>query len=97
MVFCPEPSDRKNDFHARMFAPGVGVMEDPATGSANGCLAAYLVKHRYLGKQEVDVRVEQGYEIGRPSLLHLRASERGGVIDVNVGGKAAMVAKGDFV
>jgi len=97
LVFCPEPYERKNDFNARMFAPGVGVTEDPATGSANGCLAAYLVKHRYLGKPAVNVRVEQGYEIGRPSLLHLRASERPGVIDVRVGGKVAMVAMGEFV
>jgi trans-2,3-dihydro-3-hydroxyanthranilate isomerase len=96
LVFCPGPYDRRNDFHVRMFAPGVGVLEDPATGSANGCLAAYLVKHRYLGKREVNARVEQGYEIGRPSLLHLRASECGGVIEVNVGGRVAMVAKGDF-
>ncbi len=96
-VFCREPYDRRNDLNARMFAPDVGVMEDPATGSANGCLAGYLVKHRYLGKSDVHVRVEQGYEIGRPSLLHLRSSERKGVIDVNVGGKTIMVARGEFV
>ena len=80
-----------------MFAPDVGVMEDPATGSANGCLAAYLVKHRYFRKPDVDVRVEQGYEIGRPLLLYLKASEKKGVIDVDVGGRVTMVAKGEFV
>lgn len=96
-VFCPEPYDSKNDFNARMFAPEYGVTEDPATGSAAGCFAGYLVKHRYLRKSEVDVRVEQGFEIGRPSLLHLKAAERGGAIEVNVGGRVAMVAKGDFV
>ena len=52
-----------------MFAPGLGVSEDPATGSANGCLAGYLVEHRYFGTDYIDVQVEQGYEIGRPSLL----------------------------
>lgn len=97
LVFCPEPYDGKNDFNARMFAPGVGVTEDPATGSANGCLASYLVKHRYFGRANVRVRVEQGYEMGRPSLLHLRAEERSGEIEVNVGGRVAMVAKGEFV
>ncbi|HYB45052.1 MAG TPA: PhzF family phenazine biosynthesis protein [Nitrososphaerales archaeon] len=96
-VFCPEPYDGRNDFNARMFAPGAGVMEDPATGSANGCFAAYLVKHRYKGKPDVGVRVEQGYEIGRPSLLYLKAREREGAIEVNVGGRATMVAKGEFV
>jgi trans-2,3-dihydro-3-hydroxyanthranilate isomerase len=96
-LFCPEPYGRENDFNARMFAPEYGVAEDPATGSANGCFAAYLVKHRYFGKSDIAARVEQGYEIGRPSLLHLAASERGGAIEVNVGGKTSMVAKGEFV
>ena len=96
-LFCPEPYDRKNDFNSRMFAPEFGVTEDPATGSANGCFAAYLVKHGYLKKAEIEVRVEQGYEIGRPSLLHLMARERGDGIEVDVGGKVSMVAKGEFV
>lgn len=65
-------------------------------GSGNGCLAGYLVKHRYFGKAELDVRVEQGYEIDRPSLIHLRASEQKQTIDVNVGGKVVLVAQGQF-
>ena len=97
LAFAPEPQEKGNDFHTRMFAPGVGVMEDPATGSAAGCLAAYLVRHRYFGKSEVSARVEQGYELGRPSLLHLRAAERRGEIEVHVGGRVFMVAKGEFV
>jgi trans-2,3-dihydro-3-hydroxyanthranilate isomerase len=98
LVFCREPYDRqKNDLNVRMFAPYYGVTEDPATGSANGCLAAYLVKHRYFGKPEVDVRVEQGYEIGRPSLLYLRSSESKGSIDVRVGGRVIPIAKGELV
>jgi len=71
--------------------------EDPATGSANGCLAGYLAKHRYFGGPRVDVRVEQGYEIGRPSLLYLRSEDKGEEIDVYVGGRNAMVAKGEFI
>lgn len=93
-VFCREPVDPANHIHARMFADYVGVPEDPATGSANCCFAAYLVKHRYFGTNRIDVRVEQGHEIGRPSLLYLRAEEQGETIDVHVGGKVAMVAKG---
>jgi trans-2,3-dihydro-3-hydroxyanthranilate isomerase len=80
-----------------MFADYVGVPEDPATGSANCCLAAYLVKHRYFGTDRIDVRVEQGHEIGRPSLLYLKAEEQEVTINVRVGGKVAMVAKGDLV
>jgi trans-2,3-dihydro-3-hydroxyanthranilate isomerase len=45
----------------------------------------------------VDVRVEQGYEIGRPSLLYLRSEDRGEEVDVYVGGRNAMVAKGEFI
>jgi trans-2,3-dihydro-3-hydroxyanthranilate isomerase len=96
-IFCPETYHPANDIHARMFADYYGVPEDPATGSANGCLAGYLVKYRYSGNNKIDVRVEQGYEIGRASLLYLRAEEKGGVIDVTVGGRVVMVAKGELV
>jgi len=97
-VFCPEPHDEgPGDLSARMFANDLGVPEDPATGSAAGCLAAYLLEHSYLGTDSVDVRVEQGYEIGRPSLLYLRAARDGHEISVDVGGKVQMVAKGELV
>lgn len=97
MIFCPEPHLKENDISVRMFADCFGIPEDPATGSGNGCLAGYLVKHRYFGGDSVDIRSEQGYEIGRPSLLYLRAEERGGQIHVSVGGKAITIARGDFV
>ena len=93
-VFCPQSYSHENDMNVRFFADYFGIAEDPATGSANSCLAAYLVKHRYFGKNKIDIRVEQGYEIGRPSLLYLKAEEKGGKIDVSVGGKVVMVAKG---
>jgi len=96
LVFCPEPHESA-DLSARMFAPGIGVSEDPATGSANGCLAGYLVKHRYFGTDSVDVRVEQGYEIDRPSLLYLQAEKRGAKTSVHVGGKVQMVARGELL
>ena len=80
-----------------MFSPYYGVLEDPATGSANGCLAAYLVEHRILGAAAIDVRVEQGHEMGRPSLLHLRARKDEGDFDVRVGGGVVPVARGSLV
>lgn len=83
---------------ARMFADYLGVPEDPATGSANGCLAGYLVKYRYFGEDPIDLRVEQGYEIDRPSLLLLKAhQEAGDDIAVFVGGSVQMVAQGEFI
>ncbi|UCC39861.1 MAG: PhzF family phenazine biosynthesis protein [Candidatus Aminicenantes bacterium] len=97
LIFCAETYSGENNLNVRMFADYYGVPEDPATGSANGCLAGYLVKHRYFGKDRIDIRVEQGYEIGRPSLLYLRAEDKEDEISVSVGGKAVMVAKGEFL
>jgi trans-2,3-dihydro-3-hydroxyanthranilate isomerase len=97
-VFCPEShDDGPGDLSARMFANDPGVPEDPATGSAAGCLAAYLLELGYLGTDSVDVRVEQGYEIGRPSLLYLQAARDGDQTTVHVGGKVQMVARGELV
>lgn len=100
LAVAPDPRDDDNDLAVRVFAPGLGVPEDPATGSANGCLAAYLARHRYLGGPEVDARVEQGHELDRPSLLYLRASDAGGsgdpgdAVTVEVGGSVQPVAEG---
>lgn len=97
LTFCAETYKKENHLNVRMFAPYYGIPEDPATGSANGCLAAYLVKHRYFGKDEIDVRVEQGYEIGRPSLLFLKAFIERGRIEVYVSGRVIEVARGRLV
>ncbi|AKU06333.1 PhzF family phenazine biosynthesis protein [Haloferax gibbonsii] len=96
-LFCPDPRDDANDFAARMYAPGHGVAEDPATGSANGCLAGYLARHRYFDDDEIEVTVEQGYEMGRPSQLYLEAEDRGGEVAVRVGGRVEFVSKGRLV
>jgi trans-2,3-dihydro-3-hydroxyanthranilate isomerase len=67
--------------------------EDP--GSACGCLAGYLARYRYFGGPEVTARVDQGYEIGRPSELHLTSKDRGDEIEVRVGGRVIPVARGE--
>ena len=97
LVFCPETYNKKNDLNVRYFADYYGVPEDPATGSANGCLAAYLVKYGYFGKNRIDIRVEQGYEIGRNSLLLLKAEEKAGKFYITVGGKVILIAKGTLL
>ncbi|MEG4348225.1 PhzF family phenazine biosynthesis protein [Microcoleus sp. LAD1_D3] len=97
LIFCPETYSDVNDLSVRVFAHSLGIPEDPATGSANGCLAGYLVEYAYYGEGNIDVRVEQGYEIDRPSLLLLQAAKNEGEIAVLVGGKVVMVAKGEFV
>jgi len=83
-----------NLLNVRMFAPYYGISEDPATGSANGCLAGYLVKHRYFNKEQINVRIEQGYEIGRPSMLFLKARKIGDGIEIYVGGKVVEIVRG---
>jgi trans-2,3-dihydro-3-hydroxyanthranilate isomerase len=93
-LFTAETVDPINKVHARMFADAFGVPEDPATGSANGCLAAWLVRHRYFGVAEIDLTVEQGVEMGRASRLYLRASENEGTFSIQVGGRVIPVAEG---
>jgi trans-2,3-dihydro-3-hydroxyanthranilate isomerase len=75
----------------RMFAPGDGIPEDPATGSAAGPLALHLVRHGLVepGQQ---IEIEQGTEIGRRSTLFASADDR----TVEVGGSAVIVARGEF-
>jgi trans-2,3-dihydro-3-hydroxyanthranilate isomerase len=97
LIFCPETMGDDNDLTVRVFADYYGVPEDPATGSANGCLAGYLVKHRYFGKDRIDLKVEQGHQINRPSLLFLKAEKKAEEISVLVGGRVQMVARGEFV
>jgi trans-2,3-dihydro-3-hydroxyanthranilate isomerase len=81
----------------RMFAPALGVEEDPATGSAAGPLAVHLARHgRIAFGQEIEIR--QGVELGRPSLLRARAVGSAQRIErVEVGGWAVMVARGEFL
>lgn len=97
LVFCPETYKEENSLNVRVFVDLFGISEDPATGSGNGCLAGYLSHHCYFGSDQVDVRVEQGYEVKRPSLLLLRAESKGSKIDVHVGGKVFLVASGKLV
>lgn len=80
----------------RMFAPSVGVPEDPATGSAAGPLACHLCRHG-LVEWGAEIEIEQGAEIDRPSTLFARAV--GGddsITRVEVGGRAVVVARGEF-
>jgi trans-2,3-dihydro-3-hydroxyanthranilate isomerase len=97
LIFCPETYSNINDLSVRVFAHSLGIPEDPATGSANGCLAGYLVNYSYFDNDAIDVKVEQGYEIDRPSLLLLKSQRKEDRIEVLVGGKVVMIAKGEFV
>ncbi|MFB6276232.1 MAG: PhzF family phenazine biosynthesis protein [Halothece sp.] len=94
LVFSPETYGSENDLCVRVFADYLGIPEDPATGSANGCLAGYLVENNVFpsGGETLQIRVEQGYEINRPSLLLLKANQN----KIEVGGQVKTIAHGHF-
>ena len=81
---------------SRMFAPGAGVAEDPATGSAAGPLAVHLARHGRIAFGD-EIEITQGVEIGRPSTLYARADGSPEQLErVEVGGSAVIVARGEF-
>lgn len=93
-LFSPETYSTDNQLNARLFAEPFGITEDPATGSANACLAAYLLRHRYFPGDAIEIRVEQGYEINRPSLLYVSGQRRGEQADIQVGGHVVPAFRG---
>ncbi len=96
-AFTRETRDARNHLSVRLFAPDAGVPEDPATGSAAGWLGAYLARHRVLGAGDFEVRLEQGHEIQRPSLLHVRARHAANGAEISVGGRVIRVARGELL
>ena len=96
LIFCTPGYNHEQDLAARVFVPCLGVPEDPATGSANGCLIGYLLKHGYGGGKKLQLTVGQGYEIGRPSQLYLRGEKINGIFDIRVGGKVVLIAQGEW-
>ncbi len=97
-LFSMETEDPANTVHGRMFAPAFGIPEDPATGSACGPLGCYLVQNKLVAEQPVaNIVCEQGYEMGRPSLLYLTIGQENNTItQVKVGGKSVLVGEGYF-
>jgi trans-2,3-dihydro-3-hydroxyanthranilate isomerase len=97
MVFAADAERPGSDLRARMYGPSVSVMEDPATGSACACLAGYLAART---PRDGTLRwvVEQGFEMGRPSIIEIEADKSAGSITgVRVGGKTVLVAKGELL
>jgi trans-2,3-dihydro-3-hydroxyanthranilate isomerase len=84
--------------YSRMFAPDLGVYEDPATGSASGPLGSYLVRHAIVAPERAGAILNlQGKKLGRPSWIHIAIDSRGGAITrVRVGGSSVFVAEGLF-
>lgn len=95
-VFTTETVHPTSTVHARMFAPALGIPEDPATGAACGPLGCYLVKHSIVKTENArKIICEQGFEMGRPSLIQIEVEvEKGNISGVRIGGKSVYVGAG---
>jgi trans-2,3-dihydro-3-hydroxyanthranilate isomerase len=95
-LFSSEKTGDKATVYSRMFAPGMGIGEDPATGGACGPLGGYLVKHRVVPPEKAGAILNlQGVKMGRPSYIHIAVGlEDGEVQTVRVGGEAVVAGEG---
>ncbi len=97
LIFSVEGVHADSHVHSRMFAPGAGVLEDPATGSAAGPLGAYVEKYKLLSDHSIgeEIRIEQGFEMNRPSQLIARVPNEE-MDQVLVSGNTRLTAEGTF-
>jgi trans-2,3-dihydro-3-hydroxyanthranilate isomerase len=94
-VFAYDAEVNGSSLRARMFAPALGIEEDPATGAAATALAGYLGVRDGRSDATLRWRIEQGFEMGRPSILHVEADKRdGAIISIRVGGASVLVSEG---
>ncbi|MFB3167252.1 PhzF family phenazine biosynthesis protein [Neobacillus sp. 179-C4.2 HS] len=96
LVFTTETASPENNLNVRLFMCNSGYLEDPATGSANGNLAGYLLKHDFFHSNEISYRVEQGAFIGRPSLLKIYAKKTDDHYLIQVGGRVIVISEGKW-
>jgi trans-2,3-dihydro-3-hydroxyanthranilate isomerase len=96
-LFCRETRDPANQLSARFFFESHGVREDPATGNGAAFLGAYLLEHRLFPGDSLALRIEQGYEVRRPSLILLRAQTVERARKISVGGKVIPIVQGELL
>src|SRR5258708_4461918 len=99
MVLARQTVSPSANVHTRMFVPGLGVPEDPATGSASGGLGAYLVEHKIIPATPPTTRIisEQGLEMHRPSRIEIEVDGTPGSISmIRVGGQVAPLIEGSI-
>lgn len=97
-VYARIPDAEGLRFRARMYGPGMGVVEDPATGSAAAAFAGALMQCEPLGDGEHNIVIEQGVEMGRPSEIVLQMVIKGGaLVSAEIGGGAVMVSRGEIL
>ncbi len=94
-LYTRECAESGHDFHARMFAPQLGVAEDPATGSAAAAFAGVLMAFEKIADGSHAFAIEQGYEMGRPSLIALTLDvEKSVLVEASIGGGVLFSAQG---
>ena len=96
-MFSAQPGDKSATVYSRMFAPDLGVSEDPATGIASGPLGCYLVRHKIVQPDKADAMISlQGVKMGRPSRVHISIATRGNgdITGVRVGGASVLAGEG---
>jgi trans-2,3-dihydro-3-hydroxyanthranilate isomerase len=95
-LFSPESGGDKATVYSRMFAPGYGITEDPATGGASGPLGCYLVKNKVVTPEKAGAMLSlQGVKMGRPSYIHIAiAVDRNEITNVRVGGESVIAGEG---
>lgn len=96
-LFCRETRDPRNDLSARFFFEAHGVREDPATGNGAAFLGHWLLAHRASPGTDFALRIEQGHEVRRPSLVLLRARLRGDEREASVGGGVVPTLRGELL
>lgn len=96
-LICRQTYQPQNDLCVRFFFEAHGVREDPATGNGAAFLGAYLLEHQYFNSSDLSIKIEQGYEIRRPSLVMLRAQLQNGDRKVSVGGYVIPTVKGKLL
>jgi PhzF family phenazine biosynthesis protein len=97
-VFCIGAADPEASVHVRTFAPQFGIVEDPVTGSSNGCIGALIAKHALLPAKEgaITYVAEQGVEMGQPGRIYVSVSGPPDALVVQVGGYAVTVLEGEL-
>jgi trans-2,3-dihydro-3-hydroxyanthranilate isomerase len=95
-LFSTQGGSDKATAYSRMFAPGLGVLEDPATGSASGPLGSYLVRHKVVTPDKARAMLSlQGVKMGRPSYIHMSiGTAKGEITSVRVGGESVVAGEG---
>jgi trans-2,3-dihydro-3-hydroxyanthranilate isomerase len=94
-MFCRETAEPGHAFHTRMFAPLAGIPEDPATGSGAAALAGIVARYGRMADGDHELVIEQGYEMGRPSLIRLSMTVKGGQLTAGaISGEAVVVSEG---